>query len=183
MKYVAKTRILGARQFRPKDARDVASWMSVTPEGLFMVSSSLKFPVTSKALVKRFTAARSGEHAFYSVFLLETGEHVGHFEIKNISARHRSGTGAHIILAPSWRGRGLGKDLARLVSGTAFGVLKLYRVGLSVHTVNKPAIAAYKKAGYAVEGVIREVLNFGGKRYSLYQMSILRPEWEKRKRC
>jgi RimJ/RimL family protein N-acetyltransferase len=149
---------------------------------LFLISSSLTFPVKPGILVERAKSANPEEHKFYSVFLNETKDLVGYFEIKNINKAHGAGTGAHIILSPEYRGRGYGKELINLLSKIAFLELGLYRISLSVHTINKTAIAAYAKAGYSEEGLIRDVLIFDGKRYSLYQMSLLRPEWEGKKR-
>lgn len=174
----ARTELFQARPFDPADALTVASWMSVSPMELFMVSSSLMFPVKPDTLIKRAKEANPEEHKFYSVFLIATGALTGYFEIKNINARHKAGTGAHIILSPEYRAQGKGKDFIDLISKVGFSSLGLYRISLSVHTVNEAAIAVYKKAGYSVEGLLREVLLFEGKRYSLYQMSLLLPEWE-----
>lgn len=172
------TKLFEARPFDPTDASAIASWMSVSPEDLFMVSSSLVFPVDPDMLIKRAREAHPEEHKFYSVFLIGTDTLAGYFEIKNINSRHNIGTGAHIILAPEYRGKGMGKDLVDLITKVAFSSLGLYRISLSVHTTNQAAIAVYKKAGYSIEGLLRDVLSFNGKRYSLYEMSLLRPEWE-----
>lgn len=176
---VIRTELFKARPFRVTDATTVASWMSVSPKDVFMLSSALTFPIKPDALIKRVKEANPKEHKFYSVFLIRTGMPVGYFEIKNINNRHSTGIGSHIILAPEYRGKGMGKDFMDLISKVAFSSLRLYRLSLSVHTINHAAVNAYKKAGYSKEGLIREVLFFQGRRYSLYQMSLLRPEWEK----
>lgn len=178
MKPFVRTKLFEAHPFNHEDAPKIASWMSISPMDLFMVSSALIFPVTPDILIKRVKEVHPEEHKFYSVFLIGADALSGYFEIKNINSRHGVGTGAHIILSPEYRGKGMGKDFVDLISKVAFSSLGLYRISLSVHTTNQAAITVYKKAGYSNEGLLREVLLFDGKRYSLYQMSLLRPEWE-----
>ena len=178
MNSILATDLFEVRPFKAGDAALLASWMSDSPKELFLLSSSLTFPVKAETLIERTEKADPEEHRFYSVFLAETGRHVGHFEIKNINTRHRIGTGAHIVLSPEYRGKGIGRQFIDLISEVAFTKLDLHRLSLSVHTVNLAAIAAYRKAGYFSEGLLREVLLFDGKRYSLYQMSLLRSEWK-----
>lgn len=178
MQELMSTKLFAARPFCPEDAPKIALWMSTSAADLFMVSSSLVFPVSADVLIKRAKEVDPDEHKFYSVFLAGSDTIAGYFEIKNINSQHSIGTGAHIILSPEYRGKGMGKDLIDLLSRIAFSSLGLYRVSLSVHTTNQAAIAVYKKAGYVNEGLLREVLLFGGKRYSLYQMSLLRGEWK-----
>lgn len=178
MSTIERSRFFKARPFEPKDAATVALWMSRSPEELFMLSSSLTFPVEADTIVEYAEKTDPGTHRLYSVLLVDTDNHVGHFEIKNVNERHRIGTGAHIILSHEYRGKGMGRDLVELLTKVGFSTLDLHRISLSVHTVNRNAIAAYVKAGYIIEGLIRDVLFFDGKRYSLYQLSILRNEWE-----
>ena len=166
------------RPFELNDVRLLSSWMAVSEYELFLLSSTLIFPVAPETLTEYFQKSAPESHRFYSVFWIETGEHVGHFEIKNINLKHKAGTGAHLILSPTKPGRGLGRLFVDLVSKTGFEDLKLHRVSLSVHTVNISAIVAYLKAGYFFEGTIRDVLVYKGMRYSLYQMSLLKKEWK-----
>ena len=51
MSYIAQKHLFGVRPFEPKDASTVALWMSGSPEELFMVSSSLAFPVKPEVLI------------------------------------------------------------------------------------------------------------------------------------
>ena len=178
MKSLAKTKIFKVYPFNPEDAANLAGWLSPSARDLFMASSSLVYPLTPRVLINRAKNADSREHKFYSVFLVKSGEGAGYFEIKNINRKSKVGTAAHIILSSKYRGKGMGRDFIEVISRVGFIVLGLHRIGLSVHTTNGAAITAYARAGYVCEGLIREVLLFKGKRYSLYQMSLLRREWK-----
>jgi len=178
MNPIVETSEFEVRVFTGKESVEVVPWMSLSPEALFMVSSRFEYPLTPEIFIEYTKRANSEEHKFYSVFKKENNQHIGHFEIKNISKKHRVGTGAHIILSPKCRGKGLGQELVKLLTKVGFSVLDLHRISLSVHTINYQAISTYVKSGYIIEGLIRDVLKFEDKRYSLYQMSILRHEWK-----
>jgi RimJ/RimL family protein N-acetyltransferase len=73
--------------------------------------------------------------------------------------------------------RGLGTETTRLMLGHAFERLGLHRVGLTVFAFNERAIGAYQKAGFQVEGRLREAVERDGRHWDEVQMGILRAEW------
>ena len=164
--------------FKDQDAKALINWISGSEFDLFLLSSRLTHPIKLKSFNTYFNSIDQKSHKLFSVYLRETNEHVGHFEIKNINKKYGTGTGAHILLAPNHRKKGYGKHFINIVSKVGFIDLNLYRMSLSVHTINTKAVSAYIKAGYQFEGIIRDILMFKGKRYSLYQMSLLKTEWE-----
>ena len=179
--YLHQGQHFGIRELPASSHDKVAEWMSRDEYELFMTSAGLKMPVTTE----KFDAYRNasnesnGGHKFYAFHWLESGDHVGHFELKAISSEYRNATLAHVLLgAQELRGLGYGAELVRLMVDYSFSELGLYRLGASVHTCNATAITAYLKGGFVVEGLIRDVLEYKESRYSLYQMSILRHEWQ-----
>ena len=78
-------------------------------------------------------------------------------------------------------GRGLGGALLREVLRHGFEARGSHRIELMVYTDNARARAAYAKAGFREEGILRDIRRTatGGFR-SMYLMSILRPEWDAR---
>ena len=178
MNPIMETREFEVRVFTEKEGGEVAAWMSLSPDALFMVSSRFEYPLAPEIFIEYMKRANPEDHKFYSVFEKKNNQHIGHFEIKNISKKHGVGTGAHIILSQKSRGKGLGQELVKLLTMVGFSVLDLNRISLSVHTINYKAISTYIKSGYIIEGLIRDVLKFEEKPYSLYQMSILRHEWK-----
>jgi len=57
--------------------------------------------------------------------------------------------------------------------------LDLHRVSLAVFEYNPLAIRSYEKCGFKHKGRIREFLLWGGKRWDMLHMGILREEWLK----
>lgn len=74
-------------------------------------------------------------------------------------------------------GHGLGTEATRLMLAHAFGRLGLHRVGLTVFAFNTRAVRAYEKAGFRVEGRLRETVRRDGRYWDEIQMGILRDDW------
>ncbi len=60
----------------------------------------------------------------------------------------------------------------------AFGDLRLHRLGIGVYVSNKSAIRCYKKAGFVLEGTLRQVVKVGNSYCNYLRMCFLRKEWE-----
>ena len=179
--YLIKSANFGVTPYIPFHSENIAKWLSTDEHELFLTSSSLNFPVTPQAFecYRTSSTEKPGTHDFLEVYHLSTNQHVGHFELKAINQQHRIGTLAHVVLGErNLRGKGFGREFCCVMAQYGFEYRRLYRLSLSVHTCNRIAVAIYVAAGFVLEGVIRDVLEFGGKRYSLYQMSLLKPEWE-----
>jgi RimJ/RimL family protein N-acetyltransferase len=78
-------------------------------------------------------------------------------------------------------GRGLGTEATELMLAHAFERLALHRVGLTVFSYNVRAIRAYEKAGFRVEGRLRDAIQRDGRYYDEVQMGILADEWLERR--
>jgi RimJ/RimL family protein N-acetyltransferase len=78
-------------------------------------------------------------------------------------------------------GKGYGTEATELMLELAFARIGLHRVGLSVFSFNERAIRSYHKAGFRVEGRLREAIVRDGRYWDEVQMSILRHEWEERR--
>jgi RimJ/RimL family protein N-acetyltransferase len=178
---LVKSKNFGAVPSQPSHLENVAKWMSFDENEFFYTTATLKYPVTRKSFEKfknSFDGEGSNRH-FLEIYHLPGDKHVGHFELKDINLENGTGTLAHIILGErDLRGKGFGKELCFLMADYGFNYCDLYRLSVSVHCCNLAAVTAYINGGFAMEGTIRDVIKRNGKRYSLYQMSLLRPEWE-----
>ena len=76
----------------------------------------------------------------------------------------------------SWS-KGYGFKATTEVLKHAFMDLNLHRVHLTVTSENEPARKLYEKAGFLVEGELREAVFKGGKFCNLIMMGILQAEW------
>lgn len=76
------------------------------------------------------------------------------------------------------RGKGYGTDAMRVLLGTGFTHMNLHRMSLNVYEYNPRALRSYLKAGFVVEGRLRQRINREGKRWDSIYMGVLRSEWE-----
>jgi len=76
-------------------------------------------------------------------------------------------------------GKGYGTDAMRTILHYGFDELNLHRVSLNVFEYNQRAIHSYEKAGFTIEGRMRQCLRREGQRWDLIFMGILREDWDR----
>lgn len=76
------------------------------------------------------------------------------------------------------RGRGLGREITRLVLSWAFGVLGAHRVELEVLAGNSRAINCYQACGFRHEGVRREAGLYPDGWKDFLLMGVLQAEYQ-----
>ena len=103
--------------------------------------------------------------------------HIGACGYHHIDWRNRCGEIGLMIGAPEHRGRGFGLDTTRTLVAWGFGTLNLNRVFLRVFADNARAIRCYEKAGFQLEGRLREDNFSRGAYRDTLMMGILRREW------
>ncbi|ROL75584.1 GNAT family N-acetyltransferase [Pseudomonas vranovensis] len=89
-----------------------------------------------------------------------------------IRRAHCGGIGMGV--APAWQGKGVGSRLLEAVLEVADNWMGLQRVELTVYTDNHPALALYKRFGFAVEGQLIDYAMRDGELIDVYSMARLR---------
>jgi RimJ/RimL family protein N-acetyltransferase len=74
--------------------------------------------------------------------------------------------------------KGYGSEATELMVHYAFSTLNLNRIQLHVAKENKPAVKVYQKAGFKIEGTLREAMYHKGQYCDFYVMGILRSDVE-----
>ncbi len=74
--------------------------------------------------------------------------------------------------------KGYGTEAVGLLLRHGFETLNLHRIFLRVYSTNKRAIRSYEKAGFVLEGTLREAVYRHGKYADMHVMSVLRSEWD-----
>jgi RimJ/RimL family protein N-acetyltransferase len=77
--------------------------------------------------------------------------------------------------------QGLGTEAMTLLLRIGFETLNLNRIFLRVHSNNLRAVRSYEKAGFVLEGTLRQAVYKKGRYGDLHIMSVLRSEWDKGK--
>jgi RimJ/RimL family protein N-acetyltransferase len=99
---------------------------------------------------------------------------LGFIQLTNIQAAVRSAELGVMIGPPADRNQGYGQEAVRLLLGHAWRDLNLQRVMLHVVGENPGAVQAYRKAGFALEGVMRRAAYVDGGFRDVTIMACLR---------
>lgn len=170
--------------FTQEDFSRLLEW-SPTPEFLMQWAGPyFTFPLDEAQLEEylRGAAGESPVRRIFKVVETGTGAVIGHVELGTISYANRSATIHRVLLGdPTYRGQGIGLEMVRRIQEIAFGEMGLHRLDLVVFDFNESARRCYEKAGFRVEGHLRECRRVGDEYWSLYWMGILEDEWRMRK--
>ncbi|MEW6029444.1 MAG: GNAT family N-acetyltransferase [Chloroflexota bacterium] len=114
---------------------------------------------------------------YFGIRTLTDDRLVGDLELDVTSWNHRDAfVGIGLGSRDDW-GRGYGTEALRLALRFAFLELGLRRVSLTVFEYNPRAVRSYEKAGFRLEGRMRQILNREGRRWDVLYMAILKDEW------
>jgi RimJ/RimL family protein N-acetyltransferase len=173
---------------RPFDRSDFArliGWVASPAFLLQWAGPRFTYPLDA-AQLEGYLAESRGEPPTRMVFTAveaETGAAVGHIELSKIDPRNRSASLSRVLIGDaSRRGKGSGVEMVLCALEIGFDRLGLHRIDLVVFDFNTGAIACYERAGFAVEGRLREARRFGEEYWTLVQMSVLEQEWRGQRR-
>ncbi len=108
-------------------------------------------------------------------------EHAGNISFANLNTHdHSAEVGIFIGRKDLW-GKGYGTEAMRLMVDYGFRQLNLNRIYLHVFETNPAGIRSYEKAGFSLEGRLREARFTDGHYIDILVMSILKSEWQKAK--
>jgi RimJ/RimL family protein N-acetyltransferase len=118
----------------------------------------------------------SDEVARFTVVAVADDEVAGSTLLWGIDLHNRS---AHIglTLVPSARGRGFGSETLDLLAGYAFDQLGLHRLQLETLGDNEAMLGSARKAGYRLEGTLRDSGWVMGEFVDEVILGLLADEW------
>lgn len=102
---------------------------------------------------------------------------IGSLGFMDISWRIRSAEFGIMIGEKNYWGKGYGTEAVRLLTKYGFNTLNLNRISLRVFEDNHRAIRAYEKAGFTLEGRMRQAEFHHGKYLDVLIMSVLRSDF------
>lgn len=106
-------------------------------------------------------------------------EPIGNCGLFSIDWRIRSAEFGIVIGAKEHWDKGYGTEALGLILQYGFQTLNLNRIALKVYENNPRAIRTYEKAGFVIEGKLRQGHYHDGEYVDVLLMSILRSEWSK----
>lgn len=112
----------------------------------------------SDAEHERWFAALEGrtDCVHFAIETLSEARHIGNVWLSDIDARHRRAELRILIGGRADQGRGAGTEAISLACGYGFERLNLHKVYAYVLGINGRARHAFEKAGFVLEGTLRE---------------------------
>jgi RimJ/RimL family protein N-acetyltransferase len=107
---------------------------------------------------------------------------IGNCSFFGIEREARSSEIGIMIGDKSMWNQGLGTESMKLLLRIGFETLNLNRIFLRVYSDNLRAKRSYEKAGFVLEGTMRQAVYKKGKYGDVHIMSVLRSEWDKGKK-
>lgn len=107
---------------------------------------------------------------------------IGNTGFLNINQHDRSAEIGITIGEKQYWNQGFGTDAIRLMVGHGFENLNFHRVYLQVYETNPRGIRCYEKAGFTLDGRMRQARFLEGKYVDVLIMSILMSEWKAEKK-
>jgi RimJ/RimL family protein N-acetyltransferase len=169
-------RSVALRRPQPQDLESVVRWYR-DPEIARLTRYQTR-PMTTVEIQRFFELRLLAPDALaYSIIELAVARLIGFTTFSALDVDNGS-VMFHITLGErdSW-GRGLGTEATELMLEHAFERLALHRVGLSVFSYNERAVRAYEKAGFRIEGRLRDAIIRDGHYHDEIQMGVLASEW------
>ncbi len=112
------------------------------------------------------------------IFIENTNELIGYTGICDISKTNKSGEYYIFIGEKKMWGKGIGTEVTEQILKIGFAENKLNRIMLTVSEPNIGGIKAYERAGFKIEGRLRQASFRDNEFHDKLIMSILKLEWE-----
>jgi diamine N-acetyltransferase len=157
---------------RDEDSRTLLDWINQRDDVL--LSAPYK-PVHGADHAQWFDAIRARDDVvIFAIRTIEDDRLIGSCQLHSIDHRSRSAELQIRIGEPDARGQGLGSEALGLLMRHGFDDLNLHRICLRVFATNGRAIGAYEKAGFEVEGRLRDGAYVDGHYVDVVLMARLR---------
>lgn len=165
---------------RPLERTDLndryVGWLN-DPEVTRYMESGI-FPTTVHDLENFYEGVTgSRNQVIFAIADAKSDQHIGNVKLGPICWVHRSATFGILIGDAKFWGKGIGVEATRLAVEYGFKRLNLRRIDLGVFADHEAAVHCYEKAGFRVEGRMREALFQDGTYKDRLWMGLLRSEY------
>lgn len=142
---------------RPLERRHLERTLEWANEPQLMFLLNRAQAVTAEEHERWFTALRGKTDCLYfSIELNDAGAHIGNIWLWDIDPRQRRAELRIVIGNNAYTGHGAGTEAITLLCSYAFEQLGLHKIYAYVLANNPRARRSFEKAGFALEGTLRE---------------------------
>ncbi|MBB1139359.1 GNAT family N-acetyltransferase [Myroides sp. WP-1] len=168
-------------ELKPLSKEDVIPFFTwLNDDEVIKYSMGLFQRLNSSEQIKNWFDSLFEEQQTYNIgiFLENTNQLIGYAGISGISTLNKSGEYFIFIGDKTQWGKGVGTIVTQKVIAYGFETLKLNRIMLTVSQPNIGGVKAYERAGFKVEGVLRDACYRDHAFHDKIVMSILQAEYD-----
>ncbi|WP_198172987.1 GNAT family N-acetyltransferase [Hymenobacter ginkgonis] len=163
----------------PEQVTPFYSWLQ-DPEVIEYSLSAFQQLKTTAQIDQWFAATLVQAHTLnLGIYLAETNALIGYAGLTGISTTNHAGEYFIFLGEKTQWGKGLGTAVTKQILQLAFTEHQLNRVMLTVSEGNTGGLRAYAKAGFVVEGRLREAACRQGVFHDKIVMSVLKADWQR----
>lgn len=159
------------RPLSPDDIGHVMEWVN-DPEVMGYFAGCQTRISFSEELLYINELINSGKDSVYSAFDEETGDYVGQCSINQIHWPSENGR-VFLVVTGKQQGKGYGEAMLAKLIDKARNSIKLHKLWLIVREDNDKSLARFVKAGFRIEGVLRDEYLVNGKFHNMVRMGMI----------
>jgi RimJ/RimL family protein N-acetyltransferase len=172
--------IIHLKPFEKDDIDRLIGWVSTEEFLMIWAGPEYSYPLTKSQLeLSLLNATKINPNNYMFTACTQNKDVIGHGEIMNYDRKNNSATLARILIGRGeFRSKGLGFQLVLELMKYSFRYLKVHRLTLNVFSFNDSAIKCYQKAGFKIEGKLKDVRKIKNEYWSNIVMTILEDEYD-----
>ena len=161
------------------DIDEIASWVTDEAEVMQWAGPAYRINSLKEDMKSSYNYFKENPDKIILLKAVKRGvdQTIGHVQLFIDNLNESVGIG-RMIVNPSLRQNGYGKEIISKILEIGFINLKKNLIHLAVFDFNLPAIKCYQRFGFVEEGILRDRRKVGDKFWSLISMSISKEEYQ-----
>jgi len=149
---VIKTRRFVLKPLLPRHASQIyLAWLQDSASSRYIsAAKKIKQIQDLQNYIKQYS--RRNNCIFLRILTKKTNNHIGNIKYHPIDFERRTAVMGILIGEPTWRGKGVAKEVLKLSAKHLQSKAKIQKIYLGVRKDNLPAIQAYQKVGFKTVG-------------------------------
>jgi len=157
------------------DLSEYLAWINDQQTTRYMATG--KRPTSRKSLCEYIDRYNASKDLLLSIVIKATGQHIGNITLHSIDAQNSTGEIGILVGDPGARGQGYASEALRLLVHHAFQRLNLNKLTAGLIVGNRASQRLFEKAGFKLEGTLREQFYLDGKYLDGWRYGLLRREF------
>jgi RimJ/RimL family protein N-acetyltransferase len=164
--------VVRLRPYKSSDARYIVNWIKGEEDFTKWCANLIKYPLTEESMKEIKDSYDNNEKAWLFIALDDDGTPVGFLAMKNADYESNSIHLGFVIIDPSKRNKGLGKQMLNKAVKYAFEILNMSTITLKVFDNNPGAHKCYQSIGFVDKKYYEKSFPYKNEMWGCYDMAI-----------